>query len=108
MPRALRRQSRRSALSHREKQIWPWWSLDYTNRQIADELFVAESTVKTHLSSAFDKLDARSRAEAAALILDPEEGYGARRSSRSSRDSSASARHESLRKISAVRPVEWT
>ena len=50
--------------------------LGYTNRQIADALFLAESTVKTHLSSAFGKLDARSRSEAAAVILDPEEGHG--------------------------------
>jgi DNA-binding NarL/FixJ family response regulator len=47
-----------------------------TNRQIAHELFLAESTVKTHLSSAFSKLNTRSRAEAAAIILDPDEGLG--------------------------------
>jgi DNA-binding NarL/FixJ family response regulator len=76
VPAALRRQLAPQALSHREKQILSLVVAGYTNRQIADELFVAESTVKTHLSSAFAKLDARSRAEAAALILDPEEGYG--------------------------------
>jgi DNA-binding NarL/FixJ family response regulator len=48
----------------------------FTNGQIAHRLCVAESTVKTHLSSAFSKLDVGSRAEAAALVLDPEEGYG--------------------------------
>lgn len=64
------------ALSHREKQILQLVVLGYTNRQIADKLFLAESTVKTHLSSAFSKLDARSRAEAAARIMDPESGYG--------------------------------
>lgn len=76
LPRALRRQVAPRPLSYREKQILGLVVRGYTNRQIADELFVAESTVKTHLSSAFDKLDTRSRAEAAALILDPEEGYG--------------------------------
>jgi len=76
VPRALRRQIAPRALSHREKQILGLVVLGYTNRQIADKLFVAESTVKTHLSSAFGKLDARSRSEAAALILDPEEGFG--------------------------------
>jgi DNA-binding NarL/FixJ family response regulator len=50
--------------------------LGFTNREIADKLYLAESTVKTHLSSAFTKLDARSRSEAVARILDPESGYG--------------------------------
>ena len=36
---------------------------------------LAESTIKTHLSSVFTKLEARSRAEAAAMILDPDDGY---------------------------------
>jgi DNA-binding NarL/FixJ family response regulator len=76
VPRSMRRQIAPRALSHREKQALGLVVLGYTNRQIADTLFVAESTVKTHLSSAFAKLDARSRSEAAALIVDPEEGYG--------------------------------
>jgi DNA-binding NarL/FixJ family response regulator len=76
VPRALRRQIAPHALSYREKQILGLVVLGFTNRQIADKLYVAESTVKTHLSSAFGKLDTRSRSEAAALIVDPEEGYG--------------------------------
>jgi DNA-binding NarL/FixJ family response regulator len=76
VPAAMRRRLAPRALSHREKEILGLVVRGLTNRQIADELFLAESTVKTHLSSAFGKLDARSRAEAAALILDPEEGYG--------------------------------
>ena len=47
-----------------------------TNSQIADELFLAVSTVKSHLSSAFSKLGVSSRSEAAAVILDPERGRG--------------------------------
>jgi DNA-binding NarL/FixJ family response regulator len=75
-PRALRRQLAPRALSFRERQILGLVVAGNTNRQIADKLFVAESTVKTHLSSAFAKLDVRSRAEAAALILHPDEGHG--------------------------------
>ena len=63
-------------LSYREKQILGLVVLGFTNREIADKLFLAESTVKTHLSSSFAKLDAHSRSEAAARILDPEAGYG--------------------------------
>ena len=76
VPRSLRRQIAPRALSYREKQILGLVVQGYTNRQIADKLIVAESTVKTHLSSAFGKLDTRSRSEAAALIVDPEEGFG--------------------------------
>ena len=47
-----------------------------TNSQIAAELYLAESTVKSHLSSAFGKLGVSSRGEAAAVILDPERGLG--------------------------------
>src|SRR4051794_9405721 len=74
MPRSLRRHVAPPALSHREKEILGLVVRGYTNRQIADALYVAESTVKTHLSSAFGKLDTRSRSEAAALILDPAGG----------------------------------
>jgi hypothetical protein len=48
-----------------------------TNSEIADALFLSESTIKSHLSSAFAKLGVRSRKEAAALILDPDHGLGA-------------------------------
>lgn len=76
VPRSLRRHVVRQPLSHREKQILRLVVRGFTNRQIADELYLAESTVKTHLSSAFTKLDTHSRAEVTALILDPDEGRG--------------------------------
>jgi DNA-binding NarL/FixJ family response regulator len=75
VPRTLRRRIAPRPLSYREKEILSLVVQGCTNRQIADKLFLAESTVKTHLSSAFGKLDARSRAEAAALVLDPDAGY---------------------------------
>jgi DNA-binding NarL/FixJ family response regulator len=76
VPRTLRQHVVRAPLSHREKQILRLVVRGFTNRQIADELYLAESTVKTHLSSAFAKLDAHSRAEVTELILDPDEGRG--------------------------------
>jgi DNA-binding NarL/FixJ family response regulator len=76
VPSALVRQIAPRPLSYREKQILGLVVLGFTNREIADKLFLAESTVKTHLSSSFAKLDAHSRSEAAARILDPEAGYG--------------------------------
>jgi DNA-binding NarL/FixJ family response regulator len=76
VPAALLRQIAPRPLSHREKQVLQLVVLGETNRQIAHKLYLAESTVKTHLSSAFRKLDARSRSEAVERILDPESGYG--------------------------------
>lgn len=63
-------------LSTREKQILGLVVMGQTNGEIAKRLFLAESTVKSHLSSAFAKLGVRSRNEAVDLILDPERGFG--------------------------------
>lgn len=74
VPSALGRQIAPRPLSHREKQILSLVVQGMTNREIAGQLFLAESTVKTHLSSAFRKIDARSRSEAVAKIQDPDSG----------------------------------
>ena len=76
VPVSLGRQVAPRPLSYREKQILRLVVDGSTNREIAHKLYLAESTVKTHLSSAFRKLDARSRSGAVARILDPEAGYG--------------------------------
>jgi DNA-binding NarL/FixJ family response regulator len=74
VPFRNRRQLERPVLSSREKQILGLVVMGYMNRQIADQLFLAESTVKSHLSSAFGKLEVHSRNEAVDLILDPKHG----------------------------------
>lgn len=66
----------RKVLTAREKQILGQVVLGMTNAEIAAKLFLAESTVKSHLSSAFAKLGVTSRNEAAALILNPATGVG--------------------------------
>jgi DNA-binding NarL/FixJ family response regulator len=76
VPREHWRQIEPPALSSREKQILGLVVMGYMNSQIAEQLFLAESTVKSHLSSAFGKLGVRSRNEAVKLILDPERGLG--------------------------------
>jgi DNA-binding NarL/FixJ family response regulator len=76
VPRDHWRQIEPPALSAREKQILGLVVMGYMNSQIAEQLFLAESTVKSHLSSAFGKLGVRSRNEAVKLILDPDRGLG--------------------------------
>lgn len=75
-PEGQRRAVRPRALTSREKQILMLVVAGMTNSQIASELFLAESTVKSHLSSAFSKLGVSSRSEAVAVILDPERSSG--------------------------------
>jgi DNA-binding NarL/FixJ family response regulator len=76
VPQQHSQQIEPASLSPREKQILGLVVMGYMNGQIAEQLFVAESTVKSHLSSAFSKLGVRSRTEAAELIMDSERGLG--------------------------------
>jgi DNA-binding NarL/FixJ family response regulator len=75
VPGTLGGQAVRPVFSHREREILALVAEGATNREIADRLFLAESTIKSHLSTAFTKLGVRSRAEAAALVLDPGEPF---------------------------------
>lgn len=77
VPRHLHRCVVKPSLSHREKQVLALVVRGLGNREIGSSLFLAESTVKCHLSSAFQKLGVRSRNEAAALVADPHEGLRA-------------------------------
>lgn len=76
VPAELVREVHKPALSFREKQILGMVVLGFQNQEISVKLHLTESTVKSHLSSAFRKLGVSSRHEAAALILDPQEGLG--------------------------------
>jgi len=73
VPRTMRASVERPTFSHRERQVLTYVSQGLTNAQIADELFLSESTIKSHLSSAFAKFGVRSRREAAALFLELEQ-----------------------------------
>lgn len=55
-------------LTHREKEIASLVAAGLTNRTIAERLVISPKTVEHHVSRILDKLDLRSRAEAAAFI----------------------------------------
>lgn len=59
-------ESRRQAagISDREYEVLVLVSEGLSNQEIADRLFIAETTVKSHVSSLLTKLDARRRTEA--------------------------------------------
>ena len=76
VPKVVRNAMAQPVLSTREKQILGMVVLGFTNGEIANKLVLSESTIKSHLSSAFHKLGVRSRTEAAAVILDSDSGLG--------------------------------
>lgn len=53
-----------SPLTNRELEVLTLVKKGYTNKQIADQLYIAERTVKFHISSILSKLLARTRTEA--------------------------------------------
>jgi ATP/maltotriose-dependent transcriptional regulator MalT len=76
IPASLRSAVNKPVLTTREKQIMALVVMGFSNREIADQLFLAESTVKSHVFSAFRRLGVRTRKEATALILDSQHGLG--------------------------------
>lgn len=52
-------------LTEREVEVLETVARGYTNEEIADELHISLSTVKTHVASLMDKLGARNRVEVA-------------------------------------------
>ena len=51
-------------LSKRQTEIMQLVAAGYSNRDIADQLFISEQTVKKHLSTAFNRLEVSSRTQA--------------------------------------------
>jgi len=74
LPSSMRETVAEPVFSHREKQVLALVFAGLTNAEIAGELFLSESTVKSHLASTFRKLGVSSRTDAARRVLgtDPE------------------------------------
>jgi DNA-binding CsgD family transcriptional regulator len=55
-------------LTAREREVLQAAADGATNREIAEQLWISAHTVRTHLHHVFEKLDVRTRTEAAALL----------------------------------------
>jgi DNA-binding NarL/FixJ family response regulator len=72
VPRKFRASVERPHLSHRELEVLALVRQGLTNAEIAKRLFLAESTIKSHLGSIFTKFGVHSRKEATAVFADLE------------------------------------
>ena len=59
-----------SELTEREREVLTLVARGYTNKQIADTLFVSEKTARNHVSHILDKLGLSRRSEAAAFAVE--------------------------------------
>ena len=62
-PEQVYYQFRARGLTEREAEVARLLYLDYTNRMIAEELYISEATVKKHVTHIFEKLEIESRSE---------------------------------------------
>lgn len=61
-------------LTERETEVVDLLPKGYTNKEIANNLGIAEHTVETHLDRIFRKLQVKSRTEAACAYILNQEG----------------------------------
>jgi DNA-binding NarL/FixJ family response regulator len=76
VPEAARQAVRHPVLTRRQQQIVGLLVLGLSNAEIADRLYVSETTVKTHLRGAYARLGVGSRKEAVDEVLDPSSPIG--------------------------------
>jgi DNA-binding NarL/FixJ family response regulator len=70
VPRNLRAGVERPYLSHRERQVLTLVCEGMTNAEVGKSLYLAESTIKSHMASIFTKFGVHSRKEAVAVFGD--------------------------------------
>lgn len=59
-----KRELTKSSLSNQELRVLNLIAEGYSNKEIAEQLFIAETTVKSHVSKILTKLNAKRRTEA--------------------------------------------
>lgn len=56
-------------LTKREKEVFELLVQDKTTKDIADELFISQKTVRNHISNTIQKLGVKGRAQAVVELL---------------------------------------
>ncbi|HLR03742.1 MAG TPA: response regulator transcription factor [Virgibacillus sp.] len=56
-------------LTKREKEVFELLVQDKTTREIAEDLFISEKTVRNHISNAMQKLGVKGRSQAVVELL---------------------------------------
>jgi two-component system, NarL family, response regulator DevR len=59
-----------SVLTEREREVLALVARGYTNKQIAEALYVTEKTARNHVSHILEKLELSRRSEAAAFAVE--------------------------------------
>ncbi len=54
-----------SALTPRERDVLRWIGIGATNRQIGEQLYISETTVKTHVTHLLNRLNLKNRSQLA-------------------------------------------
>ena len=67
VPAANRSEADRLGLTRREREVLGLVAQGWTNRQIAESLFISENTAGVHVSNILGKLGAATRTEAASI-----------------------------------------
>jgi DNA-binding NarL/FixJ family response regulator len=57
-------------LTDREREVLSGIARGLSNQELADQLFIADNTVKTHIKRIFTKIDARDRAQAVVIAYE--------------------------------------
>lgn len=58
-----------SVLTNREKEVFEHLIANKTTREIAEELFISEKTVRNHISNVMQKLQVKGRAHAVVELI---------------------------------------
>ncbi|MGM7636477.1 MULTISPECIES: LuxR C-terminal-related transcriptional regulator [unclassified Bacillus (in: firmicutes)] len=60
---------RKPLLTKREKEVFTLLVQDKTTKEIAEELFISEKTVRNHISNSIQKLGVKGRSQAIIELL---------------------------------------
>ena len=58
-----------SILTKREREVFERVIINKTTKEIADQLFISEKTVRNHISNVMQKLGVKGRAQAVCELL---------------------------------------